>query len=574
MNARLQTCKPAAVQEAVTRGAPALYAPPTADARPLRVTMVLPEQIPRWLSTFIDLAATNDWIHLSILPVAGAASPRVSGMPLGLRTYLALERIRQRGCSRTLSTVPIHPRNGVDIAPTVDSSAEPGRMRAEFETLRPDLIVLLGSAHWAKPLSMYAQWGCWSLNANLVDRDHAGAALLIPIVHNESATAIELELGLHSAVLPLATSWGTTQPGSFTQQREQAFLKLPALLVRALHRLACGQLAAPRHATAVLRQSSPRSLQGLATALRAMAITWHNAIRWQLRKRRRWLPWMVVLREGEAAIDPHAARMHASKAIQAPQGVCWADPCLVDDSGRRLLFVEELAGRKAGGAIACVELDNGEARRLGLVLKEPVHLSYPQVFQWQDEWYLTVESSQARRVSLYRATAFPLGWQRIEDLVTSWACVDPTLHYHDGHWYLFANVAECGNSTWDELFLFVADQLTGPYRPHPANPIVSDVRRARPAGRLFHYGQSLIRPSQDCAGGYGAGLVFNEVLELSPERYRERVLSRLAPDWAPGLEACHTYSAAGGIEVVDARGLPAPDTTLLRVASWGRVAVA
>jgi hypothetical protein len=68
--------------------------------------------------------------------------------------------------------------------------------------------------------------------------------------------------------------------------------------------------------------------------------------------------------------------------------------------------------------------------------------------------------------------------------------------------------------------------------------------------------------------------VFNEVLELSPEHYRERMLSRLAPDWAPGLEACHTYSAAGGIEVIDARGLPAPDATLLRVVTSGRVAVA
>ena len=71
---------------------------------------------------------------------------------------------------------------------------------------------------------------------------------------------------------------------------------------------------------------------------------------------------------------------------------------------------------------------------------------------------------------------------------------------------------------------------------------------------MFQHGRSLIRPSQDCAEGYGAGLVFNEVLELTPEHYRERTLSRLVPDWAPGLEACHTYSSAAGIEVVDARG--------------------
>jgi hypothetical protein len=185
---------------------------------------------------------------------------------------------------------------------------------------------------------------------------------------------------------------------------------------------------------------------------------------------------------------------------------------------------------------------------------EPGHLSFPQVMRWEGEWYLTLESSALKRISLYRATDFPLGWTRVEDLVCNRVCVDPVLHFHDGLWYLFAAVAENRNSTWDELFLFVGEQITGPFRPHPANPVISDVRRARCAGRLFHHGDKLIRPAQDCASGYGSAVVFNEVLELGPERYSERPISRLAPDWSRSLVACHTYSAAGGVELLDARG--------------------
>src|SRR3546814_10698634 len=104
--------------------------------------------------------------------------------------------------------------------------------------------------------------------------------------------------------------------------------------------------------------------------------------------------------------------------------------------------------------------------------------------------------------------------------------VDPTLHYRDGHWYVFVNISESGGSTSEELFLFVSEQLTGPFRPPPGNPIASDVRHARPAGRLFEHQGRLIRPSQECADSYGSAIAFNEVLELTrSEEHTSELLS-------------------------------------------------
>ena len=60
-------------------------------------------------------------------------------------------------------------------------------------------------------------------------------------------------------------------------------------------------------------------------------------------------------------------------------------------------------------------------------------------------------------------------------------------------------------------------------------------------------------------------MVFNEVLVLSPTDYHERPLGRLDPDWAPGLDGCHTYNEASGVEVLDIRGAPPADCPRITV---------
>ena len=75
-------------------------------------------------------------------------------------------------------------------------------------------------------------------------------------------------------------------------------------------------------------------------------------------------------------------------------------------------------------------------------------------------------------------------------------------------------MSEAGGSTWDELFLFVADTPIGPWAPHPMNPIVSDVRCARPGGALFRRDGVLYRPGRIATKRYGHSLAVMEVTEL------------------------------------------------------------
>src|SRR6185295_5342699 len=128
--------------------------------------------------------------------------------------------------------------------------------------------------------------------------------------------------------------------------------------------------------------------------------------------------------------------------------------------------------------------------------------------------------------------------------------VDATLHREKiggrERWWMFANSAAGGSRMFDdELHLFYADRLLGEWQPHARNPVKSDARCARPAGRLQWRNGALYRPAQICAPLYGAGLSMNRVLRLTPHDYAERQVERVLPSPAEGILGLHTLNRAG-----------------------------
>ena len=541
-----------------------LYAVPEAlEERPWRVALVVPPEIPRWLREFCELARRQAWIELVLLSAPAREHDAIPDAGPDLRLAIAWERCLHRAASAILAPEPLLPELEEEAAqaPTLDT------VHARLGELRPDLVLLAaGPRSWASALAAQAAAGCWRLDDGLTHPHHAGLSLLGPVLRGEAATPVELVLQSPAgAPVRLAASYGRTRAASFLLTRSDAFRKLPPLLLRALRRVAAGQAPVVPGPAATLRlRPSPVPTAAPGAGLRLLLATL-GASRRSLARRLRYREWALLVRHEDEPLDPDAPVLGAHSVLKAPKG-WWADPCVVSAWGRKLLFVEEMDLATNQASIACVELASDGACRLGTALKEPGHLSFPQVFRWDGDWYLTVESGYDRRASLYRSTGFPLQWERVADLLTGWACVDPVLHHHEGRWYLFVNVAENDNSTSEDLFLFVADRLEGPYRAHPASPIVCDVRRARMAGRIFSHRGRLIRPSQDCGPNYGSAVVFNEILELGPETYRERVLSRLDPvEETKALEGCHSYSVEDGVEVLDMLGDPTAGSALLRV---------
>ena len=165
------------------------------------------------------------------------------------------------------------------------------------------------------------------------------------------------------------------------------------------------------------------------------------------------------------------------------------------------------------------------------------------------------ETMSVQAIQLYRSVEFPTRWEYVQDLLSGIKAVDTTICEHAGHWFLFTGVSEAGGSSWDELFLFVADTPLGPWVPHPMNPIVSDVRSARPGGPLFRRDGVLYRPGQNSAKCYGHSLAVFEVTELTPDRYAERLAYRIEPDWLPNIYGCHTITMADDLMALDCKAL-------------------
>ncbi len=262
------------------------------------------------------------------------------------------------------------------------------------------------------------------------------------------------------------------------------------------------------------------------------------------------IQWFLALRKRlpeRSFADPSGYRI-----IIPPKDRFYADPFLIEHAGTTYLFFEDLRYSEHRALISCAVIGpDGEFGEPFEVLRRPYHLSYPFVFEHEGDMYMIPETKENRTVELYRATSFPNGWTLDTVLLNDLHAVDATVHQIGDKFWMLAGLSDGKYSNSDELGIFYADDLRGPWSAHPSNPVISDVRRARPAGALFYENGKLIRPSQNCGPRYGYGLVFSEILKLTETEYSESRVAYIDPGWTTNNLGTHTYSRTQKFEVID-----------------------
>lgn len=284
---------------------------------------------------------------------------------------------------------------------------------------------------------------------------------------------------------------------------------------------------------------------------------------WQVGLLRQSLGGLLTNRPDQAALD---------RIAWLPDPGPWrylADPFGLRRNGRVHVFVEAYDYRSRHGVIEHHELDadlNWQGK--STVLSRPFHLSYPFVFEHLGEVFMIPEAHRAGEITLYRATEFPSRWARETTLLPATLGAEASVVRLAGRWWMFYTVVGRNRRDQRELHVASADQLTGPWRAHPLNPVLNDPRGARPGGTPFVTPAGhVILPVQDCSESYGGAARFLSFTTLSPDRVAcEHVGPRITGSWfsSTHVDGCHTLSQCGDLTLFDVKRV---------VRSWGRHAI-
>ena len=238
-----------------------------------------------------------------------------------------------------------------------------------------------------------------------------------------------------------------------------------------------------------------------------------------------------------------------------PKDRFWADPHIIRKNNKYYIFIEELIYSEGKGFISVIEMDeNGRYNKPVKILEEDYHLSYPFIIEDKGEIYMIPESKENNNIQMYKCISFPNEWAFETILIDNIKAVDTTIIFQNGRYWLFTNIVENqGASANDQLFLYSSNNLvTDNWISHPMNPIVSDVKNARPAGKLFNYKGNLYRPSQNCSKRYGYGMRINEILAMDDDTFKEVTVDSIYPNWDKKIKSTHSLSNVDNLTVIDA----------------------
>lgn len=240
-------------------------------------------------------------------------------------------------------------------------------------------------------------------------------------------------------------------------------------------------------------------------------------------------------------------------SIDSPDRTWWADPHLYRHEGQLHVFFEEMSIDDDHGHLSVARLgEDGSVHDVQTIMDEGQHLSYPFVFSDAASVYLIPETASSRSVQLFRAEEFPSRWVKVKNLLEDVNLADSTVMFDGERWWMFTNGMShrCVDER-DELHLYHATELDGPWQAHPLNPVVTGVDRARMAGAIIRDGGQLYRTSQYGAVRYGHGINLHRIDRLDLHGYAETTVGRLLPEPGSRWLGCHSTSHLDGTTIID-----------------------
>ena len=362
-----------------------------------------------------------------------------------------------------------------------------------------------------RPFLDIARFGIWSLRCNdkrvITDTQFGW----LKILQDESLLHCSVESYRREETQIVIESVMAGHPYSFTQNQSLFLWRASEILPRALNQLYLkGEkefFAHAKPATPPTQYPKPTMGQLFLLAGKQLNKIFENKL-W-----RQWFPHRAALMAG-VCLEGNQIDWGTLKLQVPPRGVRWSNPFILKRQNVSYLFFDEYIHAKKRGHISCAVVENnGTINKPLVALERPYNLSYPFIFEYRGEFYM-IPSTANDAVEVYRCDRFPDQWEFHKTIMPD-ALTNATLVEHSMRWWMFANMG-------DELHLFYTDDpLSENWTPHPTNPIISDVRSARPAGRIFRGDGGLIRPASEPSLRQGRTVSFHRITKLTTNEYEE-----------------------------------------------------
>jgi len=223
--------------------------------------------------------------------------------------------------------------------------------------------------------------------------------------------------------------------------------------------------------------------------------------------------------------------LNKSYEIKTKNKEFYADPFFINKNNKDYLFFENFNYNNSKGSIACATIDNNQLYDKKIILNKNYHMSYPFIFEENNNIYLLPEMSQAMKQDIYKVVEFPYKWELYKTLFKNQFSADPTIYKDQNfNFWLFINQSQDPyNDLNSELYIYkILNFETFNLIPHKRNPVIIDSRRARNAGSIFTWNKKIIRPSQNSnSEAYGNSLNFYEIIKLDINNYEEKFIYNL-----------------------------------------------
>lgn len=231
----------------------------------------------------------------------------------------------------------------------------------------------------------------------------------------------------------------------------------------------------------------------------------------------------------------------------------YADPFLIHHNGTIYLFAEHMLRSRGIGSIAVCKFNGKHFGKWSDVIIEDFHMSYPNVFSYENSFYMIPETSGARQLMLYRAVSFPYQWEVDTVLLKDIVLVDTSfiLEENGRSLLLFSHDVSSEHAALRTYRLDLKSKTIS-----DIDPLLLCASDARPGGNPLYISDELFRPLQDCQNRYGERLLVYRAKNNCKLLYDEEAIGTIGAkntklDHNVQINCVHTLNRCNGYEVID-----------------------